>query len=458
MLFKHSIVLCFLTSVFGVSLKTESHKPRVCVIGAGIAGLNSAYYLKEAGLNFTVLEGTQYVGGTWRYDPRVGTDEFGVPIHTSMYKHLRTNLPKQTMQLSGFPMPDDYRSFETWKRFYEYLKSYAKKFDLEKYMKFNHLVESVKREENSWKVKSKNLKTGEYVMDDCDFVFVGTGHHHTPNMPNFPGEELFNGTIIHSHDFRDTVPFEGRRVLVVGRGPSGLDISVDIAYVSKKLVHSHHSKTKVGTPFPDNFVEKPDVARFTENGAYFTDGSFEELDDVVYCTGFKTALPFLDESSGLTMGSRYVYPLHHYMVNINQPTMVLLGFVELACTVTTIGAQARYAVALATGNFTLPSKEDMMAKWQARADSIKEKGRPMSDILVIGEKENEYYEDISNESGTYKIPPVIYSMRDVDQQSMMENWYTFREYEYQLIDDHTFSRCLQDPKSKTPCVQKIHGQ
>lgn len=62
---------------------------RVCVIGAGIAGLASAKYLQEEGINFTVLEATKYIGGTWRYDPRVGTDENGLPMFTSMYRDLR---------------------------------------------------------------------------------------------------------------------------------------------------------------------------------------------------------------------------------------------------------------------------------------------------------------------------------------------------------------------------------
>lgn len=62
---------------------------RVCVIGAGVGGLSSARHLKEAGVEFVVLESTSYVGGTWRYDERVGVDEYGQPIHTSMYKHLR---------------------------------------------------------------------------------------------------------------------------------------------------------------------------------------------------------------------------------------------------------------------------------------------------------------------------------------------------------------------------------
>lgn len=69
--------------------QTPTKDKRVCIIGAGIAGLTSAKYMKEEDIIFTVLEATNYVGGTWRYDPRVGIDENGMPIHTSMYKHLR---------------------------------------------------------------------------------------------------------------------------------------------------------------------------------------------------------------------------------------------------------------------------------------------------------------------------------------------------------------------------------
>lgn len=72
-----------------IKIQDKTQNCRVCVIGAGVAGLSSARYLKEEGISFTVLECTQYVGGTWRYDPRVGYDENGLVLHTSMYKHLR---------------------------------------------------------------------------------------------------------------------------------------------------------------------------------------------------------------------------------------------------------------------------------------------------------------------------------------------------------------------------------
>lgn len=55
-----------------------------------MSGISSAYYLQEAGIkHLNVFETSGDVGGTWRYDPRIGEDENGLPIHTSMYKNLK---------------------------------------------------------------------------------------------------------------------------------------------------------------------------------------------------------------------------------------------------------------------------------------------------------------------------------------------------------------------------------
>lgn len=94
------------------------------------------------------------------------------------------------------------------------------------------------------------------------------------------------GTIIHSHDYREPDIYKDRRVLIVGAGPSGMDISLDVADVAKSVVHSHHSIVDFSSsPFPENYIKKPDVMEFNETGAIFVDGTYEELDDVLYCTG-----------------------------------------------------------------------------------------------------------------------------------------------------------------------------
>jgi len=61
---------------------------RVAIIGAGVAGLASARRCLENDFEPTVYERSKGVGGTWVYDERTGLDEFGLPIHTSMYKNL----------------------------------------------------------------------------------------------------------------------------------------------------------------------------------------------------------------------------------------------------------------------------------------------------------------------------------------------------------------------------------
>lgn len=60
---------------------------------------------------------------------------------------------------------------------------------------------------------------------------------------------------------------------------------MDVAYVSKTLIHSHHSKVPFRTKFPKHYVKKPDIKEFNETGVIFEDGSYEDVDDVIYCTG-----------------------------------------------------------------------------------------------------------------------------------------------------------------------------
>ena len=64
---------------------------RVCVIGAGAAGLAAARHLTSQ-LNVfdvSVFEQASCIGGTWVYNENTGTDESGLPIHSSIYRNLR---------------------------------------------------------------------------------------------------------------------------------------------------------------------------------------------------------------------------------------------------------------------------------------------------------------------------------------------------------------------------------
>ena len=66
-------------------------RKKVAGIGAGVCGLAAARHLADPawGLDFTLFEMTDKIGGTWVYTERTGTDEYGLPVHSSMYKNLR---------------------------------------------------------------------------------------------------------------------------------------------------------------------------------------------------------------------------------------------------------------------------------------------------------------------------------------------------------------------------------
>lgn len=61
----------------------------IAIIGAGAAGLCAARHSLAAGYDVVVFEQTSDVGGTWVYTDQVGKDEYGLPIHSSMYHGLR---------------------------------------------------------------------------------------------------------------------------------------------------------------------------------------------------------------------------------------------------------------------------------------------------------------------------------------------------------------------------------
>lgn len=65
---------------------------RVCIIGAGSAGLCSAKHALFNGLKPTIFEQSEYIGGTWKYTDEIGINKYGIEVHSSMYQKLRLDI------------------------------------------------------------------------------------------------------------------------------------------------------------------------------------------------------------------------------------------------------------------------------------------------------------------------------------------------------------------------------
>eukprot|EP00283_Hemiselmis_rufescens_P007675 CAMPEP_0173429610 /NCGR_PEP_ID=MMETSP1357-20121228/8276_1 /TAXON_ID=77926 /ORGANISM="Hemiselmis rufescens, Strain PCC563" /LENGTH=179 /DNA_ID=CAMNT_0014393817 /DNA_START=109 /DNA_END=645 /DNA_ORIENTATION=+ len=85
---------------------------RVGVIGAGAAGLAAAKEMRKQGHDVTVIEQATEVGGVWCYDEAVEDDPLSKGsrrrVHSSMYRSLRTNLPREVMSFSDFPFDESF--------------------------------------------------------------------------------------------------------------------------------------------------------------------------------------------------------------------------------------------------------------------------------------------------------------------------------------------------------------
>jgi dimethylaniline monooxygenase (N-oxide forming) len=74
---------------------------RVCVIGAGAAGLCSIKRAVECRCEVTAFEQSTEIGGTWVLREEIVSD-----VHSSMYKGLRTDIPKEVMGFQIFRTPE----------------------------------------------------------------------------------------------------------------------------------------------------------------------------------------------------------------------------------------------------------------------------------------------------------------------------------------------------------------
>ncbi|XP_062563495.1 senecionine N-oxygenase-like [Armigeres subalbatus] len=417
---------------------------RYCVIGAGTAGLAAAKRILETGAEVIVFEQTDQLGGTWNYTDSVGKDKYGLDIHTSMYQGLRTNLPKEVMGFPDFPIPEQEESYIPSQDILSFLKSYADKFEVTRHVRLEHHVVLVDIVEGpkKWKILVKNLPEQRMETFFFDFVFVCNGHYHTPRLPYVRNCDLFEGKQLHSHDYRTSDHFKDERVLVVGAGPSGMDLALEI---SKKAFHvtlSHHTKESFKTVFPSNLIQKPDVSELTSVGAVFQDGTSESFTVILYCTGYRYSFPFLSANCGVVVEDNYVHPLYKHCININQPTMTFIGLPYYVCAAQMFDLQARFCLAYYTGKKELPTKDDMLADMHEQMKQKWMQGLRKNQSHMMGPAQGDYYDDLAKTAEVEPIKPVMTRLHNESSQRFNDNLLHFRKDVFRIVDDNTYEEVV----------------
>ena len=64
-------------------------------------------------------------------------------------------------------------------------------------------------------------------------LIAATGSFARPHQPRFPGQEAFRGKILHAAEYRNPIPFRGKRVVIVGGGNSAVQIAHELVEVAE---------------------------------------------------------------------------------------------------------------------------------------------------------------------------------------------------------------------------------
>jgi len=355
---------------------------KIAIIGAGPCGLAQLRAFKsaeETGADvpeIVCFEKQDNWGGLWNYSWRTGLDRHGEIAHSSMYRYLWSNGPKECLEFADYYFEEhfDYpiASYPPREVLFDYIQGRVIKANVREKIRFSTAVRNVvfSEESDTFIVTAHNLTEGQSYTEEFDYVVVASGHFSTPNVPNYEGFSHFNGRILHAHDFRDALEFEGQDLLVIGSSYSAEDIGSQCYKYGAKSITSSYRTAPMGFKWPDNWEEKPALIKVDGNTAHFADGSSKDVDAIILCTGYLHHFPFLPDSLRLKTNN-ILYPLGLYkgVVWEKNPKLLYLGMQDQWYTFNMFDAQAWFARDIILGKIELPSFEEMYShtkEWHER--------------------------------------------------------------------------------------------
>lgn len=382
---------------------------RVCVIGAGTSGLVAAKALRDRGIDFECFDESDRVGGLWVFANKNGKG--------GAYRSLHINTSRDRMQLGDYPMPRDYPDYPGHELIARYLADYARRFELTRHIRFETKVTRVVADtRGGYRVEAGGRVThfaavivanGHHwsprlptprAPGQFDGLELHSHHYVDPTLPHdLRGKRVLvvglgNSAVDIACELgRDT---EGGQVfLSVRRGAwilpkyalgrpldqAGALPAVLPRWLRQRLAELWYriavgDPTRFGLPEPDHrlgdahptvsselltqigsgsVLPRPAIARYEGKRVRFTDGSEQELDAIVYATGYEVSFPFFDPS--FLSAPNNELALYYRVFHARVPSVYFIGLCQPLGPVMPIAeAQAKLVAAHLAGDYRLP--------------------------------------------------------------------------------------------------------
>ncbi|KAF4990498.1 hypothetical protein FGRMN_8429 [Fusarium graminum] len=223
----------------------------------------------------------------------------------------------------------------------EYLESTVKKFDLRKYIQFNTTCNGALWDENNSEWIVSLLRQGEYIQETtikCDIFVMATGRLNNWRYPDIPGLDKFQGSLIHTANWPQSLDYRARLVQDAGsignfvRGPTYLVPHVFSQNGEAQVIYSKNTIEKLEND-PVTYLQfRKDLEHKLAGGfkGLWTNSNASEeftrtaqqhmINKIDDPQALKALLP-----TNYKAGCRRFTPADKYMEALNQPNVELIS-------------------------------------------------------------------------------------------------------------------------------------
>ncbi|MFG1650052.1 flavin-containing monooxygenase [Micromonospora sp. NPDC049275] len=393
-------------------------RPRVAVIGAGAAGLAAVKALRDAAVAVVCFEAADQVGGLWVY---------GAP-DSPAYRTLHLNTSRGRTEFADHPMPADWPDYPDHTRVAGYLADYADRFGLRDDIRLRHTVERVTRKpDGTWTVAATGPDGPVEVTVEAVVVANGHNRVPRLPSPPYPGASTAEQLHSHDYrgpeqlagkrvlvvgggnsamDIAVDASYTAERTLLslrrgvwvvpkylLGRPSDTLNgaLARRLPWRLRQrisqtmLTATVGSPARYGLPAPTHgFLQdhptlsdgllsrlthgdieaRPGVAALDGDRVEFTDGRAEHVDLIVWCTGYRVEISFLDPE--LLGGGADTLPLYRHVFHPEAPGLTFVGLMQsTGSAFPLVEAQAKLIAAQLVGRYTLPEPDRQRAVCRA---------------------------------------------------------------------------------------------
>jgi cation diffusion facilitator CzcD-associated flavoprotein CzcO len=393
---------------------------KVCVVGAGSSGIAACQVLNARGIGFDCFEKGSEVGGNWRFE----NDNEMSSAYRSLHINTSRGLMAYKTYPMPDDYPDYPNHFQIARYFDDYVDHFGlrEKIRFRSEVKsvvpaegeWEVIVADAEDSEETHRYRAVLVANGHHWDPRWPEPFF-------PGADEFEGEQMH----VHHYREPEVLRGKRVLVLGIGNSATDIAVEASRiaektflamrrgAYVMPKYLNgkptdeaasklltmmplpvqrfvlarmlglSAGDMTSYGLPKPDHklleahptvsaellsrlghgdIAVKPNIDRFAGGRIVrFADGSEEEIDLVIYCTGYRITFPFFDVSVASAADNRL--PLYRRVASVEHPGLYFIGFVQpLGAIMPIAEAQAEWVADLLGGRGTLPSPAEMRAE------------------------------------------------------------------------------------------------